>query len=102
MLYFLQDNKDINITVRVFHIELEKLRKFSKTDTSLSLKKIWLERDYARVFHLTFLRFKFAQLSNEDKQCGQKNWYHVKLISTSMQHSPLLRTQNPSFLICPI
>ena len=84
MLHFLQDNQDINITVRVSHIVIEKLRKFSKIDLSLSLKEMWIERDYARVFHLTFLRFKFAQLSNEDNQCGQKNCYNMKSLSTSM------------------
>lgn len=83
MLHFLQ-GKGINITVRVPQIVIEKLRKFSKIDLSLSLKKLWIERDYARVYHLTFLRFKFAQLSNEDNQRGQKNWYNVELISTSM------------------
>lgn len=43
-------------------------RRFFRIDASLSLKEKWIERDYARLFHLTFLRFKFAQLSNEDNQ----------------------------------
>lgn len=34
----LQDNQDINITVKVFHLEIEKHSKLSKIDTSFSLR----------------------------------------------------------------
>lgn len=83
MLNFLQDNQDINITVRISHIVTDKLTKLCKINPSLPLKEMWIEKDYTRIFHLTFLRFKVGKLSNEENQHVQKNCYNVNLISTS-------------------